>query len=69
MDKSAAPLDLRSSFIVLDKNLLTDTIWSGLEERCGDFAGYTLITKLFFRNAGSRHQEPRVAGSGVNLSA
>lgn len=54
MDNSIRPLDLRSSFVVLNKELLadtitvSDTIWSDLDERYGNFAGHTLVSSFSF---------------------
>ncbi len=46
--------DIRSSFVVVNKVLLadvvsvTDTIWSDLDEKFGDFAGHSLIASFSF---------------------
>lgn len=54
MDKSGEPLDLQSSFVVLNRELLadtvavTDSIWRDLDERYGDFAGHTLVASFSF---------------------
>ncbi len=53
MDKKI-PADIRSSFVVVDKDLLvdvvsvTDTIWSDLDEKFGDFVGHSLIASFSF---------------------
>ncbi len=54
MNSSAGPLDLRSSFVVFNRDFLadtvavTDTIWNDLDERYGDFAGHTLVASFSF---------------------
>ena len=48
------PADIRCSFVVVNKDLLadvvsvTDTIWSDLDEKFGDFAGHSLIASSSF---------------------
>ncbi len=54
MNNSEGPPDLRSTFVVINKELLadtisvTDTIWHDLDQRYGDFAGHSLIASLSF---------------------
>ena len=54
MSNSQEPTDLRSTFVVLNKELLadtiavTDTIWSDLDQKYPDFAGHTLISSFSF---------------------
>ena len=54
MSKSEGPTDLRSTFVILNKELLadtiavTDTIWSELDRQYPDFAGLTLISSFKF---------------------
>ena len=54
MRNSEAPADLRSTFIVVNRELradtivVTDTIWSDLDQRFGNFAGHTLIASFSF---------------------
>ena len=54
MSKPEAPSNLQSTFVVVDKELsadkitVTDTIWSDLDEKYGDFAGHTLIASFSF---------------------
>ena len=48
------PADIRSSFVVVNKDLLadfvsvTDTIWSDLDEKFSDFSGHSLIASFSF---------------------
>jgi len=54
MSNSEAPADLRSTFVVVNRELradtiaVTDTIWSDLDQRFGDFSGHTLIASFTF---------------------
>ncbi len=54
MNSSTGSLDLRTSFVVFNRDLLadtiavTDTIWRELDERYGDFAGHTLVASFSF---------------------
>ena len=54
MSNSDAPADLRSTFVVVNRELqadtiaVTDTIWSDLDRNFGDFAGHTLIASFSF---------------------
>lgn len=54
MSNSEAPADLRSTFVVFNRELLadtitvTDTIWSDLDRRFGNFSGHTLIASFTF---------------------
>ncbi len=48
------PADIRSSFVVVNEDLLadvvsvTDTIWSDLDQKFGNFAGHSLIASFSF---------------------
>jgi len=48
------PLDIASTFVVLDKELtaetvaVTDNLWSEIDRRFGDFAGGSLISSFSF---------------------
>jgi hypothetical protein len=52
MSDDRKPPNIRSSFVVLDNDLLadlvpvTDTFWSDLDETYGDFAGHSLIASF-----------------------
>lgn len=54
MSNSDAPADLRTTFVVVNQELradtvaVTDTIWSDLDEKFGNFAGHTLIASFSF---------------------
>lgn len=54
MSNSEAPADLRSTFVVVNRELradtiaVTDTIWSDLDQRFGNSAGHTLIASFSF---------------------
>lgn len=54
MNVSALLLDLRSTFVILNKELLadtipvTDTIWNDIDRKYGDFAGHTLVASFSF---------------------
>ena len=54
MNNSEGPPDLRSTFVVINKELLadtisvTDTIWRDLDQRYGDFAEHSLIASFSF---------------------
>ena len=54
MSNSDAPADLRSTFVVVNRELqantiaVTDTIWNDLDQKFGNFAGHTLIASFSF---------------------
>lgn len=54
MSDGKIPTDIQSSFVVVNRKLLadvvpvTDTIWSDLDDRYGDFAGHSLIASFSF---------------------
>lgn len=54
MSNSKAPSDLRSTFVVVNRELhadtiaVTDTIWSDLDQKFGNFNGHTLIASFNF---------------------
>ena len=54
MSNSDAPADLRSTLVVVNTGLqadtiaVTDSIWSDLDRKFGDFAGHILIASFGF---------------------
>ena len=54
MSNPESPADLRSTFVVVNRELqaetiaVTDTIWSDLDQRFGSFAGHSLIASFSF---------------------
>lgn len=54
MAMSALPMDLRSTFVILDREQMantitvTESIWSDLDRQYGDFKGHTLVASFSF---------------------
>ena len=54
MNSESKPPDIQSTFVVVNPKLtadsvpVTDTIWSDLDEKYGDFAGHSLISSFSF---------------------
>ena len=54
MSNSEAPADLKSTFVVVNREFqadtiaVTDTIWNDLDQKFGNFAGHTLIASFSF---------------------
>jgi hypothetical protein len=60
MSNSDASADLRSTFVVVNRGLqadtiaVTDSIWSDLDRKFGDFAGHILIAHSVLMTTGRR---------------
>lgn len=56
MSNSEAPADISSTFVVANRDLhadtvaVTETIWSDLDHKFGNFAGHTLIASFSFHD-------------------
>ena len=56
MTMSALPMDLSSTFVILDREQMADTItvtesvWSDLDRQYGDFKGHTLVSSFSFND-------------------